>query len=98
MPLRSNTRFLEATTVMSGAEDWKDIKDFGEKKLDWLRQYRAFNHGIPAAFTVYIDSKKMTEVQSCIIDQRNVSDLKMYPLLFQMHFLSYQDAVHWLFD
>ncbi|HAT8752936.1 TPA: ISAs1 family transposase, partial [Legionella pneumophila] len=34
--------FLAGTAVMSGAEGWKDIKDFGEEKLDWLRQYRDF--------------------------------------------------------
>ncbi|KTD19823.1 Transposase IS4 family protein [Legionella londiniensis] len=26
--------FLAGTAVMSGAEGWKDIKDFGEEKLD----------------------------------------------------------------
>ncbi len=57
--------FLAATAVMSGAEGWKDIKDFGEEKIDWLRQYRDFNHGIPADDTIAriisaLDSEQFT--------------------------------------
>ncbi|HDO7940781.1 TPA: ISAs1 family transposase, partial [Legionella pneumophila] len=57
--------FLAGTAVMSGAEGWKDIKDFGEEKLDWLRQYRDFKHGIPADDTIArvisgLDSEQFT--------------------------------------
>lgn len=39
--------FLTLTAVLSGAEGWKAIQMFGETQLDWLRQYRAFEQGIP---------------------------------------------------
>ncbi|WP_411372917.1 ISAs1 family transposase, partial [Legionella pneumophila] len=50
---------------LAGAEGWKDIKDFGEEKLDWLRQYRDFKHGIPADDTIArvisaLDSEQFT--------------------------------------
>lgn len=40
--------FLTVVALLSGAEGWKDIKLFGDNKLDWLRQFRAFENGIPA--------------------------------------------------
>lgn len=39
--------FLTMAAVLSGAKGWKGIKLFGEAKLDWLRQYRPFENGIP---------------------------------------------------
>ena len=36
--------------VLSGAEGWCDIEEFGRTKLDWLRRYvlfRALSRGIP---------------------------------------------------
>lgn len=38
--------------VISGAEGWEDIEDFGKLKLDWLRQYRTFELGIPRHDTI----------------------------------------------
>ena len=37
---------LAISAVISGAEGWEDIGDFGHLKLDWLRQYRDFEAGI----------------------------------------------------
>ncbi len=34
--------------VLSGAEGWKDIATFGRIKLDWLRQFLPYVHGIPS--------------------------------------------------
>ncbi|WP_373569557.1 transposase family protein [Enterobacter bugandensis] len=39
--------FLTVCAVVSGAEGWKDIKQFGDEKIEWLRQYRPYQHGIP---------------------------------------------------
>ncbi len=39
--------FLAISAVMSGSEGWEDIENFGHIKLDWLRQYRSFEAGIP---------------------------------------------------
>lgn len=43
---------LAISAVMSGAEGWEDIEDFGRLKLDWLRQYREFKEGIPKHDTI----------------------------------------------
>ncbi|WP_462153598.1 ISAs1 family transposase [Pseudoalteromonas piscicida] len=39
--------FLTLSAVLSGADGWKSIQEFGELQLDWLRQHRPFEHGIP---------------------------------------------------
>jgi len=39
--------FLTLTAILSGASGWKSIQEFGELQLDWLRQHRAFENGIP---------------------------------------------------
>lgn len=44
--------FLTVVAIMSGAEGWKDIKQFGDSKLDWLRQFRPFEAGIPVDDTI----------------------------------------------
>ncbi|EJH8886288.1 ISAs1 family transposase [Salmonella enterica] len=44
--------FLTVCAVVSGAEGWKDIKQFGDEKIEWLRQYRAYQHGIPVDDTI----------------------------------------------
>ncbi|WP_133150323.1 transposase family protein, partial [Vibrio breoganii] len=31
---------LAISAVISGAEGWEDIEDFGHNRLDWLRKYR----------------------------------------------------------
>jgi len=43
---------LAISAVMSGAEGWEDIEDFGHLKLDWLRKYRPFKAGIPKHDTI----------------------------------------------
>ena len=43
---------LAICAVMSGSEGWEDIEDFGHSKLNWLRQYRPFKHGIPKHDTI----------------------------------------------
>jgi len=44
--------FLSVCAVMSGAEGWEDIEDFGRAKLDWLQKYLAFSNGIPKHDTI----------------------------------------------
>ena len=43
---------LAISAVISGAEGWEGIEDFGHLKLDWLRQYRPFAAGIPRHDTI----------------------------------------------
>lgn len=50
---RCNYRLVEiimiaVCAVLSGAEGWEDIEEFGQSKEDWLRQIRALDHGIPS--------------------------------------------------
>ncbi len=59
--------FLAITAVISGCEGWEEIEDFGNDKLDWLRQYLPFTEGIPSDDTIsrifqLIEPK---EFQSC---------------------------------
>ncbi|ELE9456954.1 transposase family protein [Salmonella enterica] len=44
--------FLTVCAVVSGAEGWKDIKQFGDEKIEWLRQYRTYQHGTPVDDTI----------------------------------------------
>jgi predicted transposase YbfD/YdcC len=34
--------------VVSGADGWEAIEDFGREKLDWLRQFAPFANGVPS--------------------------------------------------
>ncbi len=43
---------LAISAVVSGAEGWEDIEDFGHSKLDWLRKYGDFEAGIPRHDTI----------------------------------------------
>jgi predicted transposase YbfD/YdcC len=40
--------FLVIAAVISGAEGWEAIETFGEEKLEWLRKYFPFAHGVPS--------------------------------------------------
>lgn len=39
--------FLLISGLISGSKTWADLHIFGETRLDWLRQYLPFEHGIP---------------------------------------------------
>ena len=40
--------FLTISAVISGAEGWTMIQDFGNTKLDWLRKFFPYAEGIPS--------------------------------------------------
>lgn len=44
--------FLVISALLSQAEGWKDIEDFGHERLDWLRKHRSFANGIPSQDTI----------------------------------------------
>lgn len=44
--------FLTMAAVVSGAAGWKDIERFGRLKLDWLREHRPFESGIPTCKSI----------------------------------------------
>lgn len=35
-------------TVIVGADDWKEIEDFGHDRFMWLQEYADFDNGIPS--------------------------------------------------
>jgi predicted transposase YbfD/YdcC len=39
---------LTVCAVVSGADGWEAIEDFGREKLDWLRQFGQFANGVPS--------------------------------------------------
>lgn len=39
--------FLTLSAVLSGASGWKSIQEFGDLQLEWLREHRKFENGIP---------------------------------------------------
>ena len=40
--------FLCISAVISGMDDWTSITMFGRLKLEWLRQYLPYKHGVPS--------------------------------------------------
>ncbi len=44
--------FLSVSAVLTGAEGWEDIEQFGRIKLDWLRKYLPYENGIPKHDTI----------------------------------------------
>lgn len=39
---------IAVCAVICGAESWTDIEDFGNSKVDWLREFLAIPSGIPS--------------------------------------------------
>ncbi|WGW00885.1 ISAs1 family transposase [Vibrio sp. YMD68] len=39
--------FLVFSAVLSGANGWKEIQNFGDAQIEWLKKYRSFENGIP---------------------------------------------------
>ncbi|MGC6600010.1 transposase family protein, partial [Escherichia coli] len=48
----SDILLLTIYAVVSGAEGWEDIEDFGETHPDFLKQYGDFENGIPVHDTI----------------------------------------------
>lgn len=44
--------FLCMAAGISGAEGWEEIEDFGEHRLEWLRQFLPYRRGIPRHDTI----------------------------------------------
>ncbi|MDQ7051322.1 MAG: ISAs1 family transposase [Enterobacterales bacterium] len=61
--------FLSVCAVLSGAEGWEDIEDFGVAKLDWMKKYLPFENGIPKHDTIarVLSRLEPASIQSCFI-------------------------------
>jgi len=44
----SDIVLLTVCAVVSGADGWEAIEDFGQEKLAWLRRFAPFKNGIPS--------------------------------------------------
>jgi predicted transposase YbfD/YdcC len=58
--------FLTFAAVVSGAGGWAEICEFGVNKLDWLRKFRKFEHGIPSEDTI---ARVIKLIQSAALNQ-----------------------------
>ena len=43
---------LTLCAVLCGADGWQDVEDYGKAKIDFLRRYFAYLHGIPSDDTI----------------------------------------------
>lgn len=43
-----NIMFISLAAVISGAETWNEIEEFGNEKLDWLTKYLDLPNGVPS--------------------------------------------------
>lgn len=67
---------LMVAGTISGCEGWKQIKDFGDAKLDWLRKFLPYAQGIPVDDTIARVMRKLDTkgFQACFISwMRSVS-------------------------
>ena len=66
----SDILLLTICAVISGAEGWEDIEDFGETHLDFLKQYGDREHGIPVHDTIarVVSCISPTKFQECFIN------------------------------
>ena len=60
---------LTVCAVISGAEGWEDIADFGHNQLDWLRRFVPLKNGIPSHDCIaYVISRLSPKAfQECFI-------------------------------
>jgi len=70
--------FLTVVALLSGAEGWQDIQRFGDAKLSWLRQHRAFHDGIPRRHTIarIIGAINPDDLLACFVTWVNEVRLK----------------------
>lgn len=55
--------FLIISATISGCEGWKSIRDFGLLKIDWLRGFLPYEHGIPVDDTLARVMRKLDTKQ-----------------------------------
>jgi predicted transposase YbfD/YdcC len=59
--------FLVLSATVSGCKGWREIAEFGNEHIDWLKKHRAFDSGIPTRHSIArimkaIDVERMTLV------------------------------------
>ena len=61
---------LTICAVIAGCEGWEEIEDFGNERLDWLKQYGEFENGVPSHHTIarVVAVVNPKQFQSCFIE------------------------------
>lgn len=62
--------FLTIAAVLSGANTWVDIENYGNAKLEWLRKYIPLKNGIPSHDTLGLLYSRLNaeKFEECFID------------------------------
>ena len=69
---------LTICAVVSGANGWEAIEEFGQEKLDWLRQFAPFENGVPSHDRIanVISRLSPKGFQACLLSwTRSVADV-----------------------
>lgn len=70
--------FLVVSAVVSGANDWQHIEEFGEQQIDWLRKFAKFKNGVPSHDTLgrVFSVIDFDELSTCFTEWTNtISDM-----------------------
>lgn len=61
--------FLCISAIISGFDGWEAIEDFGHGKLEWLRKFLPYEHGIPCHDTIarVMSCLSSKALQSCFV-------------------------------
>jgi len=64
-----NIIFITVCAVISGAEHWDEIEDFGKAKIEWLKKYLDLSNGIPShdTFSRFFQILKPEEFQKAFL-------------------------------
>jgi len=64
-----NIIFITVSAVISGAEHWDEIEDFGKAKIEWLKKYLDLKNGIPShdTFSRFFQALKPEVFQEAFI-------------------------------
>jgi len=65
--------FLTVSAVLSGAQGWEAIEDFGYAKLEWLKRFVKLPHGIPRHDTIarVMGRLEPSALQKCFFEWMN---------------------------
>lgn len=70
--------FLALCAIICGCEGWRDIERYGKLKLDFLRSFFSYTHGVPSDDTLrrFFRDLDPKQFQSCFADWAKTIDLK----------------------
>lgn len=62
-----NIIFISLAAVISGAETWNEIEEFGNERIDWLHKHLELPNGIPShdTFNRFFSSLDPEKFESC---------------------------------